>query len=111
MKSSPSGVGDWRPLHVRRALSGGSVGHIRLGKGLECLPTQPWLTLFSTSAQATGLMWSSTLQLWSTTNFNFNFNMEEGGGENHKLRGSTVSNYGLVYLDFFSATETTDDIL
>jgi len=29
--------------------------------------------------------------------------MEEGGGENHKLRGSTVSNFSLVYLNFFSA--------
>ena len=25
MESSPRGVGDWRPLHVRQALSGGIV--------------------------------------------------------------------------------------
>ena len=53
MESSPRGVGDRRPLQVdlRQAMSGGSVPVLRLGKGLEFLPTQPWrFTFFSTSA-------------------------------------------------------------
>jgi len=51
METSPCGVGEWRPLHVRQAMSRGSVvPAFRLGKGSEFLPTQPWHFTFSTSA-------------------------------------------------------------
>jgi len=46
MESSPRGVGDWRPLHVRQALSGGSVTLYGSGKDWNAYPHNRDITLF-----------------------------------------------------------------